>query len=189
LVWTAEVWLLFSLNPLLLRLYITLKVSKVKRFWHLGSQWSTYILPAFPYPVSGIRRRISHLSSALNGQLTWLSGKDTRGGIAQASYYHFLSKASGYVAGVRAVFALLVAVRREFSSTVGAGEMVERFSVHIVWMGIPPSDPALIGAECASFVLGCLHYRLAALFAVSPAYVNINGRVRHTPAESIPPAK
>lgn len=52
-----------------------------------------------------------------------------------------------------------IAVAFELLSTIRTGERIECLTLHLVWVSIPPSHPALVGTELLCLTVSVCSYR------------------------------
>jgi hypothetical protein len=71
------------------------------------------------------------------------------------------------ITGVGAVLAVTVSIGREGLSAAGTGECVERLSIDVAGVAVPPFEAAGIRAELHFLSSGVLHEWLSAALAVS----------------------
>lgn len=94
----------------------------------------------------------------------------------------------GDVAGVAAVFSSLIPVNVELLTTVQAFELIDRFSLHLVEMAVPPGVAAFVTAKAFFLLLGYLPDRLPAVLTAGRLACKWQGRFNRGIAADIVPA-
>ena len=97
-------------------------------------------------------------------------------------------KAIGDVAGVAAVFSSLIPVNVEFLTTVQAFELIDRFSLHLFKMAVPPGIAAFVTAKAFFLLLGYLPDRPPAVLTAGRFACKWQGRSNRGIAADIIPA-
>ena len=89
------------------------------------------------------------------------------------------------IAGMTAVFSVLIPICTKRLFTMGAYKLIIGFTIHLIKVAVPPSISALIRAELLLFPSSRLHH----LFATPKAmmYFSVNGcRVCYHSSKSVP---
>ena len=94
----------------------------------------------------------------------------------------------GDVAGVTAVFPSLIPVNVELLTTVQAFEMIDRFSLHLVEMAVPPGVAAFVTAKAFFLLLFNLTDRPPAVLTIGRLACICQGRFNRGIAADIVPA-
>lgn len=95
----------------------------------------------------------------------------------------------GDVAGVAAVFSSLIPVNVELLTAVQAFEMIDRFSLHLVEMAVPPGVAAFVTAKAFFLLLLNLPDGLSAVITAGRFACECQGRLDRGVADIVPAAE